>query len=153
MEGLLARCITDQLTERDLLDVATVVLVVRPSSREGDGLFFGVVDQSTVDELTTIVGVQPEERKGKSASDLGQLLEDRRFAFIAHPTAEHPAGGHIHRAQGEEELPCARGPTMGHQVDLQESRPCIIVAGLIWATRSTSPGFTSASSPHALNTL
>ena len=32
-----------------LLDVATVVLAIRPGTGEGDGLFFAVVDQRTVD--------------------------------------------------------------------------------------------------------
>jgi hypothetical protein len=58
-----------------------------------------------VDELTAIVGVQAAEWKRQSTSDLGQLLEDRLFAHLAYPPAERPAGGHIHCAQGEEELP------------------------------------------------
>jgi hypothetical protein len=49
MAGLLARRVRDHLTERDLLDVTTVVLTVWPRSREGDGLFYTVVDQRTVD--------------------------------------------------------------------------------------------------------
>src|ERR1700704_2551338 len=72
-----------------LFHVATVVLTVRPGTGEGDGLFFTVVDQRTVDELATIVGVQAEERKWQSAPDLSQLLEDRLLALIAPPTAEH----------------------------------------------------------------
>ena len=51
MAGLLARRIGHHLTER-VLDVATVVLTIWPRSREGDGLFFAIVHQGTVDELT-----------------------------------------------------------------------------------------------------
>src|SRR4030081_3316731 len=128
------------------------------------------------------VGVQAEERKWQSAPDFGQLLEDRLFTLITHPTAEHPAGSHVHRAQGEEELPSAGRPAMSHQIDLQEPRPSVIpigegfdgtwlrksepgrvrdrprppgsaryganrrsmVAGLLSATRSTSPRVRSA---------
>jgi hypothetical protein len=46
-----------------LLNVAGVVLPVRPRAREGDALAGAVVEHDVVDELGAVVAVQPEDPK------------------------------------------------------------------------------------------
>ena len=59
MAGLLASCISHHLTERDLFDVAGVVLQIRPRASEGDALAGAVVEQHAVDELGPVAQGKP----------------------------------------------------------------------------------------------
>jgi hypothetical protein len=51
------------LTDRDLFDVAGVVLGVRSAARESDALVGAVANEQSVDELTSIVAIEPQDRE------------------------------------------------------------------------------------------
>ena len=46
-----------------LFNVAGVVLRVRSAAREGDALFGAITNEQSVDELTSIVAIEPQDRE------------------------------------------------------------------------------------------
>jgi len=46
-----------------LLDMGVVILLVRPAPREADPLVLTVLEETVVDELAAVIGIDGENRK------------------------------------------------------------------------------------------
>ena len=90
------------------------------ASRELDRVVLAVADEVGIDELGAVVGVDPLEPEGERLSPGLQGLLHRVLAPAQDRPGFHPGGVDVREVQGVGELPVARLPAVGHQVDLGE---------------------------------
>ena len=80
--------------------MALIILLVRTTAREGDLLLLAVVQQLIVDKLTTVVRVQPLERKGQKRAQLLECPQNLLLIVRNQCTTFGPAGGDIGQHEG-----------------------------------------------------
>src|SRR6185312_9058446 len=112
-----------------LLDVAAVVLVLRPGSGEGDLLLQAPGEQVLVDEFAAVVGVDPEQRERQCGLDLDQRGEHVPGGLVAHGADFGRPGGDVGDREGVGELAVGVAALMSDQVDFHESWGVLVPVG------------------------
>jgi len=100
--------------------VRAVIAVARPGPGEGDLLLGAVAQEMVVDELRSVVGVDPDDRKREDRHDVLEGLEAPLRGLVAHAAVDRPPGCDI--GDRERETVLARGVAslVADQVDLDE---------------------------------
>ena len=98
-----------------------IILQIRASPREGDVFLFAIGDQRLIDEFSTIVGINPQNRKGEQRS---RSLDGCQHCFLT-PVQEgqtfRPSGGYVGQGQRVQVASLDVGATMGHQIRFQKT--------------------------------
>ena len=79
-----------------------------------------------VQELTPVIGVEPEQDEGQPTTNEFQCSEDVFLTLAGHAHAFGPAAGHIGGNQREQILAAIVGAAVGDQVNLQESDALLV---------------------------
>jgi len=110
------------LTERDLFNVAAVILAIRSSTGERDVLVGAVLQQRAVQELAATVGVQTAELEWQTLLESTQRGQHGLSTFVAEPGTADPTSGDIDKRQRVQERASTGPSAVGHQIDLHKSR-------------------------------
>src|ERR1051325_1852816 len=112
-----------------LFDEAVVVLTVRTGSSKGDPLVNAVPVELVVDELTAIVGVDPEQGKGELVADVLESGKNMALGLVFDDPWFSPASGHIGDGEGLSEVPEGYAAVVRYQVDLAEAGLLFVPVG------------------------
>lgn len=107
-----------------LFDVGIVVFLVGTGAGELDGRACGPLtegEQRVVDELGSVVRVNPSQREGEVAFDAAHGVEDSGLTFAQNGLSFYPARLDVDAIQGVEELSIGACARMRDQIDLEES--------------------------------
>ena len=99
-----------------LLDKTLVIFQIGATSRERDVFLFTIGDQHFIDELPTVIGIEPQHWKGKERACPLEGSQDRLLASMQEGEAFGPSGGHIGEGQRVEVAPLDVYATMSRQI-------------------------------------
>ena len=105
-----------------LFDKTLISFQIRPSSREGDLFLFTIGDHDLIDELSAVIGINPQNRKREQRACALEGSQHRLLAPMQEGKAFRPAGGYVGERQRVQVTSLDVGATMGHQVRFQKAR-------------------------------
>jgi hypothetical protein len=141
-----------------LLDKTLIILQRWTTPRERQVFLFAMGDQHFIDELPTVVGIDPQDRKGEERPRSLKGSEDRLLAPMQEGQAFRPPSRHIGERQGVQVAALDVGATMGHQVRFQKTGSGLLPLlectdrNLLLEERSRSRGGKAALTQCALGT-
>ena len=109
-----------------LFHVRAVVAVARPGARERDRAPLAPVEQVVVDELATVVGIDPEDWERHDLRDLCQGRDDPFAGLVAHAAVLGPTSCNIGNGQGVAVLTKRVTALVADQIDLEETRNRVV---------------------------
>ena len=111
-----------------LFDVSVVVFVIGSAAGELDG--FLPVDKMSleviVEELTSVIGIEAEDREREVFFDVFDLFQDSCFALSPYGTLLSPSGGDIYEVDGIGEHTGGGIAAMGDGIGFEEARACFV---------------------------
>lgn len=112
-----------------LLDEAVIVLAVGSTARKGDLLIVAVAEKLVVDELGSVIGVDAEEREGKSFAYFLKAGKNMDLGFVFHGFRLGPRRRDI--GECERLTIIIKGSTtiMGDKIDLAEPGTLVVPIG------------------------
>src|ERR1700693_2275265 len=93
-----------------------VIFQIWASPCERDLFLFAIGDQHFIDELSSVVGINPQNGKGEERACALEGSQDRLLAPMQEGQAFGPSRGYIGERQRVQVTPLDIGATMGHQV-------------------------------------
>ena len=91
------------------------------SPRECYLLLFAIGDQRLVEELSAIIGIDPQDRKGEERASSSDSCQHRFLTPVQQRKTFRPPGCDIGERQRVDVASLAIGATMGHQVRFQKA--------------------------------
>ena len=106
--------------------MTAIVLFVGARAGKGNPLSMAISIEVLVDELTTIVRVQPQQREGQSLPHPVHCTTYALLSFPSYSNTLRPTTGYIHRRQGSQVEAFSTLTTVGYQVNFQEAKAVLL---------------------------
>ncbi len=100
-----------------------------PTAGEGDAALPAVVVQALVDELTTVIAIEPEERHGQALAHPMHAPAHPLVPLTPDRLELDPGGGNVDRAEGAEVKALRTAAAVGDQIDLEEPWAGVVPLG------------------------
>jgi len=104
-----------------LLHKALIVFQVRASPRERQVCLFAIADQHFIDELSSVVGIDSQNRKREERACALEGHQQRLLAAMHEGQTFRPAGCYVGERQREQVAVLDVGATMSYQVRFQKA--------------------------------
>ena len=105
-----------------LFNKALIIFQIRASARERNVFLLAIDDQHLIDEFSTVIAIDPQDREGEERARALEGSEDRLLAPVQEGETFRPASRHVGERQGVQVAALYVGATMSHQVRWKSSR-------------------------------
>src|SRR5260370_34916162 len=104
-----------------LLDKALIPFLIGPSTGKGDVFLFTIGYHDSIDELSTVIGINPQNGKREQPTCALKACQHRLLPALQEGQAFRPAGGYISERQRVQVAAIDVCATMGHQIRFQKT--------------------------------